>query len=216
MVSGGNRRQNSRCVTPLGLGTDSRWNRSSRSSGAVQSRSPRPSSTGATATCAAQDVASGVTERRPRARDEEAVAKWIAEVERERKTAQGQLCRVVPGGKLTKSQARALVEALHDIVEVLADADPQDKAELYAELGVSLTYHTDGRVAVQALPRGVQVRVGGGVGGETCGLTQLPRSRALSLSRRDLEVLYHETLPLGQRLKRGLIPPAIARRLDIA
>ena len=66
------------------------------------------------------------------------------------------------GGKLTKSQTRALVEALRDIVDVLADADPEDKAEAYAELGVSLTYHTDGRVAVQALPRGVKVRVGGG------------------------------------------------------
>jgi hypothetical protein len=32
----------------------------------------------------------------------------------------------------------------------------------YAELGVSLTYDTDGRVAIEALPREVQVRVGGG------------------------------------------------------
>jgi site-specific DNA recombinase len=90
------------------------------------------------------------------------VAKWIAEVERERRAAQAQLGRVVPGGRLTKSQARALVEALRDIVDVLAEADPEDKGELYAELGVSLTYHTDGRVAVEALSRGVQGRVGGG------------------------------------------------------
>jgi site-specific DNA recombinase len=67
-----------------------------------------------------------------------------------------------PGGKLTKSQARALVEARRDIVDVLAEADPEDKAELYAELGVGLTYYTDGRVAVQALAR-VKVRVGGGL-----------------------------------------------------
>jgi site-specific DNA recombinase len=90
------------------------------------------------------------------------VAKWIAEVERERKAAHAQLGRAVPGGKLTKSQTRALVEALRDIVDVLADADPEDKADAYAELGVSLTYHTDGRVAVEALPRGVTARVGGG------------------------------------------------------
>jgi site-specific DNA recombinase len=109
------------------------------------------------------------------------VAKWIAEVERERKAAHAQLGRAVPGGKLTKSQTRALVEALRDIVDVLADADPEDKADAYAELGVSLTYHTDGRVAVEALPRGVKVRVGGG----TCGLRQLPRSGGLSRSLRD-------------------------------
>ena len=44
------------------------------------------------------------------------------------------------GGKLTKSQVCTLVEALRDIVGVLADADVEDKAALYAELGVSLTY----------------------------------------------------------------------------
>jgi site-specific DNA recombinase len=90
------------------------------------------------------------------------VAGWIAEVGRERKSAEAQLGRVVPGGKLTETQTRALVEALRNIVDVPAEADPADKAELYTELAVSLTYHTDGRVAVQALPRGVQVRVGGG------------------------------------------------------
>jgi hypothetical protein len=90
------------------------------------------------------------------------VATWIAEVERERKTAQADLGRVMPGGKLTKSQARALVEALRDIADVLANADPEDRAQLYAELGVTLTYHTSGRVAVEALPRGLEVRVGGG------------------------------------------------------
>jgi hypothetical protein len=57
--------------------------------------------------------------------------------------------------------AGALVEALRDIVDVLAEADPENKADRYAELGVSLTYHADGRVAVEALLRGVQVRVGG-------------------------------------------------------
>jgi hypothetical protein len=45
-----------------------------------------------------------------------------------------------------------LVEALRDIVDVLADADPAHKAELYAELGVSLTYPIDGRVAVLGPP----------------------------------------------------------------
>ena len=69
--------------------------------------------------------------------------------------------RVVPGGKLTKSQIKALVEALRDIVSVLAECDDEDRAELYQQLGVELTY-PDGRIAVHALPRGVKVRVGGG------------------------------------------------------
>ena len=45
---------------------------------------------------------------------------------------------------------------------MLTNADPADKAEPYTEMGVSLNYHPDGRVAVEALPRGRDVRVGGG------------------------------------------------------
>ena len=86
----------------------------------------------------------------------------IAEVQRERKNLEGLLGRNVPGGTFTKTQVKALVGALQDIVGVLADADPADKAEMHGELGVSLTYHPDGRVGVEALPRGVVVRVGEG------------------------------------------------------
>lgn len=89
------------------------------------------------------------------------VAGWIAEVERERKALQAQLGRDIDGGNLTKSQVRSLVLALRDIVSVLADANADDKAELYKELGDGLTYHPDGRVTIEVLPRGVQVRVGG-------------------------------------------------------
>lgn len=52
------------------------------------------------------------------------------------------------------------MDSLKDIVTVLAEADPEDKAELYSELGVSLTYHAVGRVTVQMKPCGVKVRVG--------------------------------------------------------
>ena len=90
------------------------------------------------------------------------ITKWIAEVEHERRALQGQLGRVVPGGKLTKSQVKALMVALRDIVSVLAEADVDDRAQLYQQLGIELRYHPDGRVAVEALPRGLNVCVGGG------------------------------------------------------
>lgn len=45
---------------------------------------------------------------------------------------------------------------------MLSDAGPVDKAEAYRELGIELTYHpAENRVAVEALPRGRKVRVGG-------------------------------------------------------
>ncbi len=97
--------------------------------------------------------------------DEDTVAlaaQWIAETQRERKAFERQLGKHVPGGELTPKEVKALVKALRDIVDVLADADPADKSELYDQLGISLTYDPAGSVTVKALPRGVTVRVGGG------------------------------------------------------
>jgi hypothetical protein len=61
-----------------------------------------------------------------------------------------------------RSSVKALVAALRDIIDVLADAEPADKAELYNELGVTLPTTSNGTVAVKTHPRGVNVRVRGG------------------------------------------------------
>jgi hypothetical protein len=68
----------------------------------------------------------------------------------------------IQGDSLSPEQVKALVPALTHIVEVLAEAEPQDKPELYAQLGISLAYDPDGTVTVESRPRGVTVRVGGG------------------------------------------------------
>jgi hypothetical protein len=52
--------------------------------------------------------------------DAKIVARWMAQVQRERAGLEAQLGHTVAGGKLTSSQVRALVEALRDIVGVLA------------------------------------------------------------------------------------------------
>ena len=89
-------------------------------------------------------------------------AKWIAETQRERRALEAQLGEQIPGGQLTKSQVKALVTGLRDIIDVLAEADPADKAKLYKELGVSLRYNPGGQVSVEAFSRGFTVRVEGG------------------------------------------------------
>lgn len=86
-------------------------------------------------------------------------ASWIADTQRERKQLERQLGQHVPGDRLTAEHVKALVNALKDMVNVLADAEPTDKSELYDQLGVSLTYDPDGTVTVESRPRGVQVRV---------------------------------------------------------
>lgn len=90
------------------------------------------------------------------------VGRWIAEVRAERLAAERQLADAAPAPKLTKDEVRALVASLHDMVAVLRDAHPADKAAVYAELGISMTYHPDGRVLVESRPACSQVSVGGG------------------------------------------------------
>ena len=89
-------------------------------------------------------------------------AAWITEAHRERSGLEAQLGQQIPGEQLSSSQVKALALALRDIVGALGAADPTDKADLYRELGVTLRYDPSGTIAVQAQPRGVTVRVGGG------------------------------------------------------
>lgn len=42
----------------------------------------------------------------------------------------------------------------------MAAADPTDKAKVYAEMGIDITYHHDGRVVVDSRPRVVECGVG--------------------------------------------------------
>lgn len=89
-------------------------------------------------------------------------AGWIKDTQRERRTLEAQLRRPHNEGSIDHDDVRALVEELRDIVNVLADADPQTKADIYRELGVTLRYDPKGTVRVEAQPRGATVRVGGG------------------------------------------------------
>jgi site-specific DNA recombinase len=41
---------------------------------------------------------------------------------------------------MTRKQIASVVTALGDILAVLSDADPADKAEIYGQLGLRLTY----------------------------------------------------------------------------
>lgn len=97
------------------------------------------------------------------------IGKWIAETTQERRRLET-LLGVQPTNQLTKDDVRALIASLRDITATLAHADPADKAAVYAEMGITVTYNQDGRVLVESRPRVVD----DGVGGGTCGLTQRP------------------------------------------
>jgi hypothetical protein len=59
---------------------------------------------------------------------------------------------------MSEAEVEAIVDRLADIAAVLHDANPHDKAEVFRQLGLKLTYHP-GRKIVEARvePRGVWV-----------------------------------------------------------
>ena len=91
------------------------------------------------------------------------VAGWMREVQGERLAAERMLEGSAPArSPLTRIEVRALLRGVQDGVAILGSADPTLKADVYAELGIELTYEP-GRnlVKVRAQPCRT-VRVGGG------------------------------------------------------
>ena len=87
------------------------------------------------------------------------VGRWIAETNQERRRLEALLGRT-PTTRLTTEDVKAVVASLQDITATLAAADPADKAKVYAEMGIDITYHQDGRVVVESRPRVVESSVG--------------------------------------------------------
>jgi hypothetical protein len=73
--------------------------------------------------------------------DPSLIASWSAEVSLTRAAAKARLRE--PGARparLTPEEIKAIVEALGSILTVIRDADPLDKAQIYASIGLRLTY----------------------------------------------------------------------------
>ncbi|MFE9191039.1 recombinase family protein [Micromonospora sp. NPDC007208] len=75
--------------------------------------------------------------------DPSIVSNWIAQTQAERTRAETELHTGTSAAlrRMTQAEITALVHALGNIVTVLRDADPADKAEVYRQLGLRLTYH---------------------------------------------------------------------------
>jgi site-specific DNA recombinase len=97
--------------------------------------------------------------------DPAVVARWISEVQFERRSAEEELRRRRPAAALTEDDIRAMVESLADLVGLLQAANAEKRAALYQSLRLSLIYDPSKRsVLVEADLGGVRpVRVGGAI-----------------------------------------------------
>lgn len=72
--------------------------------------------------------------------DPAVIARWITETETARATYEAMQASGAPPQSLTRDQIAALVQSLAGLPALLRDAEPADKADLYAGIGLRLTY----------------------------------------------------------------------------
>lgn len=96
--------------------------------------------------------------------DPTAVVESINQAQAERAAAQAQLDHAPESTALSAEEIHSMVDSLGDVGRILKRADPQALQELYAALGLEMTYDPDSRlVDVAVIPgRRVSARVGGG------------------------------------------------------
>jgi site-specific DNA recombinase len=86
--------------------------------------------------------------------DPAVVTGWMSEVQGERLAAEAVLSASGPSEALSEASLRTMIESLGDVAQVLAEADPKDKAAVYTDLGITVIYHPEQRRAVvEARPK---------------------------------------------------------------
>ena len=87
------------------------------------------------------------------------VAGWMAEVQAQRTVAEARLRQGSGRQRMTAEEITRVVSSLRDLMGVLATADPADKAQIYSQLGLALTYHPGSQtVRAEARPLPMYVR----------------------------------------------------------
>ncbi|WP_239395558.1 zinc ribbon domain-containing protein, partial [Frankia sp. CiP3] len=87
------------------------------------------------------------------------VARWTAKATTERVAAQARLRASAGRQRMTEQEITDMVTTMGDIVTVLAEADPADKAEIYTQLGLQLIYEPGRhRVIAEAKPQGIMYK----------------------------------------------------------
>ena len=77
------------------------------------------------------------------------IGKWIAETEAVRARHEIAIRKATGHNHMTEAEIRAIIDRLGSIAEILSEADPHDKAEIFRQLGLKLMYHP-GRSIIEA------------------------------------------------------------------
>jgi len=81
--------------------------------------------------------------------DRAVIGPWMAGTQAQRVAAQAGIRLATGQRRMTRDEIAAIVTVLGDLMQVIRDADPADKADLYTQLGLTMTYRPQRRL-VQA------------------------------------------------------------------
>jgi len=98
--------------------------------------------------------------------DPAVVSPWIAEVQAEHLAAEVERDRSTSHGRkrMSRDQLAALMNGLGNLLDVLANAAPEDKAEVYARLRLRLRYDPTRRLVITESDPWAKVSVGEPIG----------------------------------------------------
>ena len=92
--------------------------------------------------------------------DPAVIGPWIAETQAKNVTAQAETRTATGRRQLSRDDIAAVVAAFADLAQVVRDADPADKADLYAQLKLTLTYQPGQRLVEATVKPGLNMRKG--------------------------------------------------------
>ena len=92
--------------------------------------------------------------------DPAVVGPWIAETQAKKVAAQAQIRATTGRRQMNRDEIAAVVTAFGDLVQVVHEADAADKADIYAQLGITLTYRPDSQLVEATVKPGLNMRKG--------------------------------------------------------
>ena len=92
--------------------------------------------------------------------DPAVIGPWIAETQAKKVTAQAEIRTATGRRQMSRDDIAAIVAALADLAQVVCEADPADKADIYAQLNLTLTYQPGQRLVEATVKPGLNMRKG--------------------------------------------------------
>jgi site-specific DNA recombinase len=92
--------------------------------------------------------------------DPAVIGPWIAETQAKKVTAQAEIRTATGRRQLSRDDIAAIVAAFADLAQVVREADPADKADLYAQLKLTLTYQPGERLVEATVKPRLDMRKG--------------------------------------------------------